>query len=139
MPQPSELFNDFQPETGATPEQLATLMAVVPGPLPNSYLHFLQASDGGWGRSGERDFGLFGCDEVVRYWREYEFAEYMPGTVPFALNGGGTFYVFDLRQPLRHNECPVFTCYAGANTWDSAHLLADCFPADCFPAACRAA
>ena len=128
---PAELFDTFQPEAPATAAQVATVAAIAQHSLPDSYERFLLFSNGGWGRSGEREFGLFGAEDVLRYHQEYEFEEYMPGAMPFALNGGGVFYVFDLRAPLHEGECPVFVCDAGANTWESATWLADSFTSAC--------
>lgn len=126
------LFEEFQPEAPATPEQVAALAAFAQRPLPASYQQFLLGSNGGWGRSGEREFGLFGTEDVVRYAQNYEFAEYMPGALPFALDGGGTFYVFDFRaSPDTSGEYPVATCGSGANTWDMAEVLAPSFPVAC--------
>jgi hypothetical protein len=128
---PTTLFDEFQPEAPATSEQLAALAVQLPEPLPESYRQFLLASNGGWGRSGTREFGFFGTEEMVSYWRDYEFGEYMPGALPFALNGGGTFYVFDVRNAPVASASAVFTCESGANTWDTATWLAASFQAAC--------
>jgi hypothetical protein len=126
------LFEEFQPEAAATPEQVAALAVFAQRPLPSSYQLFLLASNGGWGRSGEREFGLFGTEEVVRYAQDYKFAEYMPGALPFALDGGGSFYVFDLRAaPDARGKYPVVTCGSGTNTWDMAEALTPSFPEAC--------
>jgi hypothetical protein len=131
MLDPTTLFDEFHPETPATAKQVAALVAQLALPLPEPYRQFLLASNGGWGRSGEREFGFFGTEEMASYWHDYEFGEYMPRALPFALNGGGTFYVFDVRNAPLASESAVFTCDSGANTWATATLLADSFQAAC--------
>jgi hypothetical protein len=37
----------------------------------------------------------------------YGVPEYTPGILPFAFNGGGTFYAFDLRGRRERRECPI--------------------------------
>jgi hypothetical protein len=127
----ASLFDEFHPEPPATTEQLADLAAQLPQALPASYHQFLLASNGGWGRSGTREFGFFGTEELIRYWQDYEFGEYMPGALPFALNGGGIFYVFDVRNAPLVADTAVFTCDSDANTWDTASWLAASFQEAC--------
>jgi hypothetical protein len=85
--------------------------------LPRSYLGWLRWSNGGLFRNGEREFGFFPALDskagVRAMLLAYEFPEYMPGALPFALNGGGTFYVFDMRKPAVRGEYPIFCAYAG--------------------------
>src|SRR4051794_37024143 len=77
---------------------------IVPsGPLPPAYLAFLQWSNGGWFRTGEREFGFFPTSNPTGGVRAmllaYHLPKYMPGAMPIAFNGEGTFYLIDMRQP----------------------------------------
>jgi hypothetical protein len=85
--------------------------------MPRSFLGWLRWSNGGLFRNGKREFGLFdalGPKTGVRAMLlAYEFPEYMPGGLPFALNGGGTFYVFDMRKPTVGGEYPIYAARAG--------------------------
>src|SRR5262249_1777501 len=64
----------------------------------------------------------------------YQLPQYMPGAVPVAFNGGGTFYLLDMRQPAVGGEYPVVCAHAGYLSWEPD---ACCVVADSFVAACR--
>ncbi|MET7402661.1 SMI1/KNR4 family protein [Dactylosporangium sp. NPDC005572] len=105
----------------------------VPGrPPPASYLTWLSWSNGGVFGNGERWFQLLPVDGpggVRAMLLAYELPEYMPGALPFALNGGGVFYLFDMRAPAdADGEYPVVASHAGNlgwNTDDECWLVAD--------------
>ncbi len=107
-------------------------------PLPASYLSFLRWANGGEFRTGERWFQFFparGAGHGVRAMMlAYQIPQYMPGAVPVALNGGGTFYLLDLRRPPVEGEYPVVGARAGSLSWEPAACVA---VADSFVAACR--
>ena len=106
--------------------------------LPRSYLSLLRWADGGEFRTGERWFQFvpaLGAQHGVRaMMRAYRFPQYMPGAVPIAFNGGGTFYLLDMRRPALEGEYPVVCAHSGYLAWESEA----CFVvADSFVAACR--
>ena len=92
-------------------------------PLPAAYLSFLRWSNGGDFRNGERWFQFFpalGDEDGVRAMLlAYHLPEYMPGALPFAFNGGGTFYLFDMRRRARRGEYPVVCAHAGNLGWEA--------------------
>lgn len=103
-------------------------------PISQQYRQFLQVANGGWARTGEREFGFFGIDDVRSMLLAYHVPQYMPQALPFALNGGGVFYLFDMRQPARDSEYPIVCASAGNLGWgDDEHL----FLAEHFVAACQ--
>ncbi len=111
---------------------------VMPGrPLPPAYLDFLRWSNGGWCRTGERELGFFSTDHPTGGVRAmtlgYEVPQYMPGALPFAFNGGGTFYLFDMREEMAGGEYPVVCAHSGSLGWDpdGHRQLADSFEAAC--------
>ncbi len=114
---------------------------VVPSrPLPAKYLSFLRWSNGGWFRTGEREFGFFPTSDpsggVRAMLLAYHLPQYMPGALPIAFNGGGTFYLLDMRRPAVKGEYPVVCAHSGYLAWESVA----CFTvADSFVAACRGA
>jgi hypothetical protein len=61
----------------------------------------------------------------------YEIPQYMPGAVPFAFDGGGTFYLFDMRCDPSDGEYPIVFCNAGALFWEDAIHVAETFPGAC--------
>jgi hypothetical protein len=105
-------------------------------PLPPSYLTLLAWSDGGDFGTGERWLQLFTTDGpsgVRAMTLAYHLPEYMPGALPFAFNGGGVFYLFDLREPANaEGEYPVVAAHAGDLGW-STHE--QCYPPECWPVA----
>src|SRR5690606_32705788 len=98
---------------------------------PASYAAFLQWSNGGWGMTGEREFGFLSMADVRSYLLNYEFPLYLPQIVPFALDGGGTFYAFDARQLLVDGEYPIVGVPSGSLFFDDLKPIADSFLACC--------
>jgi len=124
----------------ATYKQFDPSVWVMPTrPLPPQYLSLLKWSNGAWCRSGEREFGFFptfdanGCG-VRDSMLAYHVPQYMPGALPFAFNGGGTFYLFDMREDAVGGEYPVVCCHAGSLSWDWG---SDFVVAASFEEACR--
>jgi hypothetical protein len=86
----------------------------IPGkPLPQSYLDFLRWSNGGAFGQGERWFDrFFTTGEVRGYMLAYDVPEHLPGAVPFAFDGSGTFYLFDMREQQCAGEYPILISHA---------------------------
>lgn len=106
-------------------------------PLPDSYLDLLRWSNGGCGRKGDREFGFFPALDpesgVRAMMLAYHVPEYMPLATPFAFNGGGVFYLFDMRKPPVDGEYPILACPAGALGFEEglAIRIADSLPEAC--------
>jgi hypothetical protein len=84
-------------------------------PLPTGYLDLLAWSDGGDFANGERWLQLFPTDGpsgVRAMTLAYHLPEHMPAALPFASNGGGVFYLFDMREPDADGEYPVVAALA---------------------------
>ena len=90
-------------------------------PLPQQYLDFLRWSNGGEFRTGERWFQFFPALDPAHGVRAmllaYHLPQYMPGSIPFAFNGGGTFNLFDMRQEAVDGEYPVVCSHSGNLGW----------------------
>ena len=96
--------------------------------LPNSYLEFLQFSNGGSFCGVHRDFDpLFSTNEIRDYMLGYSIPHWMPLALPFAFDGGGTFYLFDMRNEHPRNDYPILFAHAGNLDYDDAYLIADSF------------
>lgn len=111
---------------------------VIPNrPLPQSYLSFLRWSNGGQFGNGERWFQFFpACDPlhgVRAMLLAYHLPQYMPHALPIALNGGGVFYLFDMRKSPSGGEYPVVCASAGNLGWepDECKIVAESFVAAC--------
>ncbi len=114
---------------------------VVPArPQPPAYLSLLRWSDGGQFRTGERWFQFFPAVDpghgVRAMLLAYQLPQYMPGALPVAFNGGGTFYLLDLRRPAAGGEYPVVCAHAGYLGWEPEACWV---VADSLAAACRGA
>jgi len=112
---------------------------VIPNrPLPPAYLSLLRWADGAYFGTGDRWFQFFPTlsarSGVRAMMIAYQLPQYMPGAVPVAFNGGGTFYLLDMRQPAVGGEYPVVCAHAGYLAWEPD---AWCVVADSFLAACR--
>jgi len=114
------LFHEGHPLHGTCPFD-PSLWVMPTRPFPQSYLSFLRWSNGGWCRSGEREFGFFPTNHPTGGVRvmalAYLLPEYMPGALPFAFNGGGTFYLFDMRQDAVNGEYPIVCSHSGNQGW----------------------
>lgn len=96
-------------------------------PLPESFLKFLMWNNGGWCRTGKREFGFLGTSDLRGYTLAYLFPEWMPSAIPFALNGGGVFYVFDMREEPQNGEYPILIANAGNLGYEDAKVVAQSF------------
>ncbi|MFC4068640.1 SMI1/KNR4 family protein [Actinoplanes subglobosus] len=142
------MFEHQDRQPGATPRRLADFIAEIrqpidaspwrlpDRPLPPSYLGLLTWSDGGVLANGDRVLQLFPTDGpsgVRAMTLAYQLPEHMPGALPFAFNGGGVFYLFDMREPAdAHGEYPVVAAHAGSIGWVTHD---DSYPPECWPIA----
>lgn len=58
----------------------------------------------------------------------YQIPFYLPGTLPIAFDGGGTFYLLDMRQAPVDGEYPILFASAGALDFTESPCLAASFP-----------
>jgi hypothetical protein len=101
-------------------------------PLPPSYLSFLRWSDGGTFGNGDRRLDPFlPCGRLREYLLCYAVPQHMPGALPFAFDGGGCFYLFDMRAEPVRGEYPVLYVGAGNLGYDDAVLVASTFIEAC--------
>jgi hypothetical protein len=143
------LFDEVHPESGASPielNQLANELTLFYAQLSqnhhqtqtdfiaslhnSSYFQLLTWSNGGAFCKGQRWYDwLFATHEVLGITNAYNVPKYMPAALPFAFDGGGIFYVFDLRQPSKLQNCPIYCVSAGYLCWnaDAAILVANSF------------
>jgi hypothetical protein len=121
-------FRPFDPSRWVIPSR----------PLPESYLDFLKWSNGGEFRSGERLFQFFPAQSAAHGVRAmllaYHVPQYMPAALPFAFDGSGTFYLFDMRDPAIAGEYPIGCVSSGSLGWGPEEYIRI---ADSFHAACR--
>ena len=92
--------------------------------LPDSYLELLAISCGGGIAIGEREIAYFESEAMRDYLIDYQFPVYMPGGLPFGLNGGGVFYVFDMRAAAVAGEFPILAVSSGNLGYDDAPMIA---------------
>ena len=92
--------------------------------LPSTYLDLLAISNGGGIAIGEREIAYFESESMRNYMIDYQFPVYMPGALPFGLNGGGVFYVFDMREPAIDQEYPIVAASSGNLCYDDAPTIA---------------
>jgi hypothetical protein len=129
----SKVFEYAKPEPGATEAEVkrfvATLGLPADRPVPPSYLSFVRFSDGGHFQNGDRLFQMYGTG-LRQMMLDRDVPEYMPLAVPFAFNGGGVMYMFDMRQPPdADGEYPIICAHAGYLDFDPRYSpkVADSF------------
>jgi hypothetical protein len=86
-------------------------------PVPASYVSFLRWSDGGTFRNGDRYFQMYGTG-LRQMMIDRNIPQYMPRALPFAFNGGGVMYMFDMRKKAIKGEYPIICASAGCLTFD---------------------
>lgn len=97
-------------------------------PLPESYLTFLRYSNGGFFAGQNRDLDpLFNTREVRDYMLGYSVPHWMPMSCPIGFDGGGTFYLLDMRLEPQINDYPVLFAHASNLGYDDAVTLANSF------------
>lgn len=114
----SSITPPFSPETWKLPTR----------PLPAAYLDFLRSSNGGYFEGVNRNLDpLFTTREVRDYLLAYWIPQWMPETCPIGFDGGGTFYLLDLRDAGNNNDYPVIMSGAGCLAFDEALIVASSF------------
>jgi len=48
----------------------------------------------------------------------YHIPQYMPDALPIAFNGGGVFYLLDMREPACEGEYPIVCASSGYLGWE---------------------
>ncbi|WP_028595009.1 SMI1/KNR4 family protein [Paenibacillus assamensis] len=95
--------------------------------LPTAYIELLRYSNGGEFSNGERHFQFFSADELRSMMLAYEFPEYMPGAVPFAMDGCGHHYAWDMRTDKHQDEYPILVTHSGNLGYEDAVPIAETF------------
>jgi hypothetical protein len=90
-------------------EALDNFRAAAPSNLPNTYLKFMRATDGG---SGEGPFHagwveLWPVGEAIARNDEFGISDGLPGFFAFGSDGAGRVFVFDIRQEDGAAVCSV--------------------------------
>ena len=73
--------------------------------FPESYVLLMSESNGGNYISGEREYQFLSLKEVTEYYEAYMFSKYMPFAFPFAMDGCGNFYIFNLKSTDKNIYC----------------------------------
>ena len=114
-----DLYHPFDPSVWILPK----------GKLCGDFFTFMKWSNGGAFYLGERIIQLFALEEIRGFMLAYNIPEYMPKALPFAFNGGGRFYLFDMRNKSNNGEYPIVCAPAGGLGWseDSFRVVSSTF------------
>ena len=82
-------WNDFEFNDPYTGESIVKIGGVT---LPQSYISFMNAHNGGEGDIGKTWLVLFPLEELEGINKEYETEECLPGKIIIGSNGGGELY-----------------------------------------------
>lgn len=101
-------------------------------PLPPSYLDFLRWSNGGSFFNDDRHFDPFlECQELRQFLLGHHVPQYMPNAVPFALDGSGYVYLFDMRREPVNGEYPILFTSLGNLRYNQAKQVGTAFVEVC--------
>ena len=96
--------------------------------LPDSYLNFLRSSNGGFFAGHHRDFDpLFPLSDVRDYMLAYSIPQWMPLACPIGMDGGATFYLFDMRHPPIADDYPILMAHSSNLGYEDSLRVADSF------------
>lgn len=87
---------DWDKQDPASPQDLQLLEAAF-GPIPEDYKALLLFSNGGSLYGKKTPFIAYSVTEVLALFREKDLYKYIPQSIIFGGDGGGTIYCFDLR------------------------------------------
>lgn len=87
---------DWDKQDPATAQDLQLLEAAF-GPIPEDYKALLLYSNGGSLYGKKTPFIAYAVTEVLALFREKDLYKFIPQSIVFGGDGGGTIYCFDLR------------------------------------------
>ena len=97
--------------------------------FPISFLNFLKYCNIQEIENGKRYFVFYSLKDIRDLTISYSYPKWLKGGVPFASNGGGKHYVFDMRQNSINGEYPIYAvdlCNLGWET-NGIYLLGNTF------------
>jgi hypothetical protein len=92
---------EWRKAEGASEQEIASLLKVLPFKPPDEYLEFLRFSNGGEGEL-ELDpcwFQLFEVAIAIQLWQDQSYRDPYPDLFFFGSNGGMESIAFDMSQP----------------------------------------
>ncbi|WP_010243273.1 SMI1/KNR4 family protein [Acetivibrio cellulolyticus] len=95
--------------------------------FPESYISFLQYSNGGEFENGDKYFQFFNIFEIRDINIAYHIPKYMEFAVSFAMDGNGNHYLFDMRHPPQSGEYPILAASSGNLGYDDCRLIGNSF------------
>ncbi|KNY25493.1 SMI1/KNR4 family protein [Pseudobacteroides cellulosolvens] len=99
--------------------------------FPDSYISFLQYSNGGEFENGDRYFQFFNIFEIREFNIAYHIPKYMEYAVSFAMDENGNHYLFDMRHNPINGEYPILAASSGNLGYDDCKLIAHSFREVC--------
>ncbi|MGN6481477.1 SMI1/KNR4 family protein [Luteibacter sp.] len=117
----NSMISRWEPNTAIDRQSLERALGPLVDRLPDDYLMFMEASNGGAGFVGSNFIHLWRVEEIAPWNEDYESSRYAPGLLLFASNGAGEGFGFDLRQ----NDVKVVMVPFIGLGWADAIVLAD--------------
>ena len=111
-----------------SPQPIKNVLSDMSDRWPKSWLDFFSWSNGGIFLSGAREFGsILTIGEVRDYLVTCGMLLELPGAIPFAMDGSGSFYLFDVRRPPVEGEYPVVFGHHTDLSWNRVVSLEPSF------------
>lgn len=95
--------------------------------FPESFIELITEYSGCGFLKGDREFSIFGPNELRQMNIDYELPQYLNGAVSIGLDGAGNHIIFDMRLNNPNNEYKIYGVHSGNLDWDGAKLIANTF------------
>ncbi|GEM_PF-3383546 len=97
------------------------------GRFPQEFIRLMKYYGGCNFLKGDREFCVFGIEELRAMNIAYELPEYIEGAVSIGLDGAGNHVIFDMRQVKTMHHYKIYGVHSSNLDWGSAKLLANNF------------
>jgi cell wall assembly regulator SMI1 len=102
------LLGSLKLRPGASRSVIDQVLQNIGSRLPVDYLEIIERANGGEGSVGGNGFiRLWPIEEIPEVLAANEMERHAPGLLPFASDGGGNVYAFDLASSMRIVEVPL--------------------------------
>ncbi|MEW7281201.1 SMI1/KNR4 family protein [Aquimarina sp. 2201CG1-2-11] len=95
--------------------------------FPKEFIELIKIYSGCAFMKGEREFSIFGPDQLREMNLAYELPEYMKGGVSVGLDGAGNHIIIDMRSEKNNNGYKVYGAHSSNLEWEGAKLIANNF------------
>ena len=97
------------------------------GNFPETFIALIRRYSGCEFMKGDREFSIFGPDELREMNIAYKLPEYLKGGVSVGLDGAGNHIIIDMRSEAHPSHLKIYGVQSGYLDWEGAKLIAHNF------------